>query len=361
MINKDYIDILQIPDDIGYWLIRADGGRYYDDFFLNNFVAVSDNEIKLHSITDLNDNSIAGITIDHVKELYNRTYPKWTNQQIAHAASRTHKFFADIKKGDFVLVPSRRSTHFLLGIIESDVYEINEETLTAGEKVQYSISPYLKRRKVNWIKEISRPEISEKLYWVLSAHQTIFDLKEDKSYINQLVAPIYVQDGKCHGTIQIAKRKGLNADDWYNLHSVIKKYSEESEDEVIIKTNVQSPGLIEFLSFDPVTVVSITLVLSGVLIGDVSVWGIKFKGIIPYIQSYRKNEKELEIMEEDKISKQIKNERDRFELEKDKELWEKEKETEIEIKKQLQISSFDAGRIVGVQTQKDTPDDPSVD
>lgn len=245
---NEQIQILDIPNDIGYWLVRADGGKYYEDFFLNNFIAVSDNEVTLEMIKECAKYSIAGITIDHYKELYVKTYSKWTNQQIAQAASRTQKFLDEIKVGDLVLVPSKRSTHFLIGVITSDVYEISEKDITSREQVHYAINPFLKRRKVRWVKEVSRGEISEKLYWMLSAHQTIFDLQNQRDYINQLLAPIYIQNGKCHGTIKISKKKGLNSNEWYDLYSLIKKYSDTASQEVIVKTNVQSPGLIEFIS-----------------------------------------------------------------------------------------------------------------
>lgn len=358
--QQENINIMKIPDEIGYWLVRADGGKYYEDFFLNNFVSISDNNVDLSSIELLNETSIAGITVDNFKEIYQSKYPEWNNQQISHAASRSYKFYAEIKKGDLVLVPSRRSLNFLVGIVDSDVYEVTKsEAVSRSEKeVLYSINSNLKRRKVTWIKEISRTEISDKLYWILSAHQTIFNLEEDKGYINQLLSPIYIQNDVCHGTIKIEKQSGLNSDEWFELHSIIKKHSDKSNSEVTVKSNVQSPGLIEFVSTNPKTVFSLVMLLGAGIIGKVSFLGFKFEGILPYIQSHRKNQKELDIMEEDRVSKQLKNERSKFELEKDKENFRLQKETDAELRTQLQISNFDAGRIVGVQTQTDTLESP---
>ncbi|MDM5233834.1 hypothetical protein [Lysinibacillus pakistanensis] len=87
-----YSNILEIPNDTGYWLVRADGGKYYDDFFLSNFIAVSDNEITLEMITKYNKGSLVGITTDFFKDIYSEVYKGWTSQQIAHAVSRTQKF-----------------------------------------------------------------------------------------------------------------------------------------------------------------------------------------------------------------------------------------------------------------------------
>lgn len=366
--KKKNIEILQIPDGIGYWLLRADGGKYYEDFFLNNFVAISDNEITLNSILDEKKMSIAGITIDHYKDLYRNCYPDWSNQQIAHAAGRTEKFIDQIKVGDLVLVPSKRSTDFLLGVITSDVFEIKEEEVSSGEKIHYTVTPFLKRRRVKWLKEIPRSDLSENLYWVLSAHQTIFDLKEDKNYINQLLSPMYIQNGICHGTIRIGKEEGLNSDDWFGLYSVIKEISDHTSDDVIIKSNVQSPGLLELVSIDFKTIVSITIVLSGVLVGDFNFFGVKFKGIFPAINEHKKQkadikktEKEIDLMEEDQKAKQIANERAQFELEKERKSWIKVEETEVQLHEELRISSFDAGRKFSNQTQKDSSENLNAD
>ncbi|MDD1501617.1 hypothetical protein PVA17_02360 [Lysinibacillus sp. CNPSo 3705] len=350
-----FSSILEIPSDTGYWLVRADGGKYYDDFFLNNFIAVSDNEITLEMISKYNKGSLVGITTEFFKDIYSKVYSDWTSQQVAHAVSRTQKFIVEMKIGDLILVPSRNSKDFLIGVITSDVYQITEEEVTSKVEVNFAINPFLKRRNVKWIKEISRREISDKLYWILSAHQTIFNLEENKDNINQLLAPIYVQDGICHGTIKISKKEGLNVNEWYDFYSIIKEHS----DEMIIKSNVQSPGLIEFVTENAGTIIAVTTVLSGFIIGEVNIMGIKLKGILPYFQSHKKGELEMEVMVEEKRAKQLENERTQFELEKEREIWETKKlETQAErLRLQLQISNFDAGRVFGDQMQTDNQDD----
>lgn len=362
--------ILEIPDDTGYWLVRADSGKYYEDFFLNNFIAISDNEITLEMISKYSHGSLVGVTVEDFKDLYSKTYSNWSTQQIAHAVSRTQKFILEIKIGDLVIVPSKHSKNFLIGIITSDVFEVTEKEIASKVEVNYAISPFLKRRSVQWIKEISRNEISEKMYWILSAHQTVFNLEGNKETINQLLAPIYIQDGLCHGTIKISKQDGLNANEWYDLYSVIKEKSKDTQDEIIIKTNVQSPGLIEFVTENAVTIVAVTTMLSGALWGQINVAGINVKGILPYFQSHKKGnieiekaKKELEMMDEDKKAKQLENERAQFELEKEREIWETKKlEKKVEhLRNQLQISSFDAGRGFEDRTQMDSGDNLDAD
>lgn len=362
--------ILEIPDDIGYWLVRADGGTYYEDFFLNNFIAVSDNEITLEMISEYNHGSLVGVTAEDFKEIYSKIYSKWSTQQVSHAVSRMRKFILEIQVGDLVLVPSKHSKNFLIGIVTSEVFEVTEADITSKVEVNYAINPFLKRRQIQWLKEISRSEISDKLYWVLSAHQTIFNLEENKDQINQLLAPIYIQDGLCHGTIKISREKGLNSNEWYDLYSIIKEKSQNTQGEIIIKSNVQSPGLIEFVGNNIYTIGTVTILLGCALWGQIDVAGISVKGILPYFQSHKKGnieiEKakiELEMMDEDKRAKQLENERAQFELEKEREIWKiQKKENKVErLRHQLQISSFDAGRVFEERTQMDSGDNLDAD
>lgn len=357
------ISILEIPEDIGYWLVRADGGKYYDDFFLNNFIAVADNEITLEVIEEYEENSIAGMTIEHYKELYANTYPDWKKQQISHAASRLQKFRDDMKIGDLVIVPSRRSTHFLIGVITSDVFEVLEEELMPQTEVSYSVNHFLKRRNVTWVKEVSRNEISEKLHWVLSAHQTIFDLKEHRDYINQLLAPIYIQDGKCHSTLKIDKKSGLNTHEWYDFYSLVKKISKDSDDEVVVKSNVQSPGLIEIVTgqTDILTAVTILVTLTGIFFSKIKIGNIEVLGLVPYF--FNEGRLQRKRMKEENKSIEINNGIKQIELERKKLELEKEKLEfqAMKVKEQLRISSFDAGRTVANQTQTDNSENPDAD
>lgn len=361
------IDVLEIPSSTGYWLVRADGGKYYEDFFLNNFIAISDNEITLEMIMECDHESLAGNVIEHYKSLYLDIYKKddWTSQQIAHAAGRTHKFIDEMKIGDLILVPSKKSTTFLIGIVTSDIYEITEEEVSSKHEVKYPINPYLKRREVTWLKEVSRKEISEKLYWILSAHQTIFNLSEQRDYINQLLAPIYVQDNVCHGTLKISKKEGLDSDEWYDLYSIIKHQSDIMNDRMIVKSNVQSPGLLEFITENPITVISTVIVLSGAVAGEINIGGIRLPGIIPYFQSFRKEQieiekskKDLQMKDLEYQAKQIENQKAINELKQmEDDMALKKLENEVErLKAQLQISSFDAGRVFEGQTQMDSGD-----
>lgn len=50
MNNKDTFEILTIPDDTSYWLVRADGGKYLDDYIENSFISIAHNQVTIESI-----------------------------------------------------------------------------------------------------------------------------------------------------------------------------------------------------------------------------------------------------------------------------------------------------------------------
>ncbi|WP_238352223.1 hypothetical protein [Lactiplantibacillus plantarum] len=47
MNNKGTFEILTIPDDTSYWLVRADGGKYLDDYIENSFISIAHNQVTI--------------------------------------------------------------------------------------------------------------------------------------------------------------------------------------------------------------------------------------------------------------------------------------------------------------------------
>lgn len=360
--------ILEIPSDTNYWLVRADGGKYYDDFLLNDFIAVSDNEITLESIDSHPQlNTDIGYTLEGFKSLYQEKYINWNNQQIAHAASRTMKFIEDIKLNDIIIVPSHRSNQFIVGIVTSEVYEDYDIESELAIPVHYSVCPYLKRRKISWIKEVSRNAISEKMYWILSAHQSILQLNDHSEYIDRLLAPIYIKDGFCYGILKVEKREGITSSEWYKLYSVIEEIKGDSS-EIIVKSNVESPGYLEILTelSSMSKIVSAMIILSGITFGKVNVLGVEVEGVIPYFWGKGKLERErMKIENEDK---QLELELKRMEVENKRrenanllniplERSSHKENTETrahEVSRELEISAFNVGKTLGPEKRIDS-------
>lgn len=344
--------ILGIPESTNYWLVRADGGKYFEDFFTNNFIAIADNEISLERIKfEEEQNALTGITIENYKDLYTKVYPNMKPQQIAHAASRTMHFINSIQVNDLVLVPSQRSTHFILGIVVSDVYEASGLQLTRGDGDHYPLCDYTKRRNIIWLKFIDRDTISEKMYWMLSAHQSIFNLNEHSDHIDKLLTSIYVKGNKCHATVKVNTEKDIYLNDWLELYNEVKKHSGNESTEIAIKSNVQSPGLIDFITNveNLPTLLTAVGTLSGVLFTKVQIGTVQILGIIPYF--FNEGPISRKTMKLDNQLKEVELEMKKAELINYK------KENNISlppISEKLEITPFNAGKVVEFRKPKDT-------
>lgn len=55
MSHKNQIEIYQFNSRAKYWLVRAEGGKYYDDFKYNHFISIHHNQVTLADLqtTDL--------------------------------------------------------------------------------------------------------------------------------------------------------------------------------------------------------------------------------------------------------------------------------------------------------------------
>ncbi|MCM3488829.1 hypothetical protein M3689_05850 [Alkalihalophilus marmarensis] len=349
---QQYVDnILEIPETTNYWLVRADGGKYYHDFLNNDFIATSNDEVTLDRLNVENALNFAGITVDTFKKIYADIYKDKKPQQISHAASRIYSFICGIKVNDLVLVPSQRSTEFIIGIVTSDVYEATQEEINKSHGDHYSICPYIKRRKVKWLKTVKRESISEKMYWILSAHQSIFNLNEHADHVDKLLSPVYIKGNQCFAILKVHREQGINVNDWLELYGEVKNISKEDSSDIIIKNNVQSPGLIDFVTdLDNLrTLVWCFVLLSGVFLTKVKVGKLEVLGIIPYFLNEGKINRE---------SMRLDNEMKKVELEKQKVDLEKQK---IEMKtppivEKLKITPFTTGKVVEFRTQMDNLD-----
>lgn len=343
-------EVLQLNDGIRYWLVRANGGKYYDNFKLDNFIAISDNEITMEKINNRPKTDNLKLIYDYYKAIYQKVYTEWNPQKIGHAATRTQRFINDMNVGDIVLVPSNSSTYFLIGVIENDAYEIVDSQIKTSENNHFHISTDLKRRNVKWLKEVKRDDISKDILWILSAHQTILELTEQKNCVNQLLAPVYIQDGECFGSLRIAKKQRINSGEWSDFYNVVKEIDPSGE--VSITSNVQSPGIIQFISDNIGTIT----VLTGLVFGDISFAGVKLKGLVPFFTE-RKMTKENH--KADLENKNLNNELLREEIKRNQienaisqlDLDEKKKAVISKVRTTMEISTYDAGKSFELQTQ----------
>ena len=324
MSHKNQIEIYQFNSRAKYWLVRAEGGKYYDDFKYNHFISIHHNRVTLEDLQTTDLLLTTEKTIEHYKQQIARVYQdkSLSKHQITFTAKRLYSFVEDMSVGDYVVVPSFKSNYFLIGQITSDVYEKDmpdgQVTLNHG----FEQSDDIKRRNVKWINEVPRKKVNPKfLYSTLTVHHTIFNITDLSKYIDGLVSPLYFKDGKLNLWLRVNTTQSITSSMWKSLYSIIDEYKNpEIDEEIIARSNVESPGEISLQSIGQFVsenhwMLDSGLIGLGLLFGDIDIKGIKFKGLFPYLQQRktarleeRKLTVEVETMEKDAKLKDVQRE-----------------------------------------------------
>lgn len=306
--NEMTFNTLEIPDNAQYWLCRANGGEFYDDFKKNGFIAVESDEISLKTLTSLENLFEKSTPKEKYKLLlnaYKSTYlssdfyqnilkqlnkenpdEKQKNEtsykrKAGIAATRSFNFIYRMKIGDFVIVPGMRSQQYLIGIITSNEFsfEIDRITENVNSKCLFQF-----KRAIHWIREIPKKNFPNSLSWGVNAQKTIYDITDFAEDINKLVATSYTYKNKFYHQLLVKTPDPISSYQWFQFQRAIFEVAEDKSKEIFIKTNVQSPGVVEFIT-DPANL-PIIMIGIGLLFGDIDAnklgINVKFKGLMPY-------------------------------------------------------------------------------
>lgn len=306
------LEIKKIPSNASYWVVRSNGGEYYEEFYNSNTISIGDNNIKLKEIKNLrNENKFK----EKIKNLINTN--EVTPQQIGIISKRLHRFIHEMEIGDIVLVPNKHSKEYKIGVIISDVLErdeinnsnknsdSNEEPILTIEEnsIIKNSSNNNKFRKVKWLSTVPRSKISSKLLYILTMHQSIIKIENHHYLIDSLISPIYLKNNKIYCNLYVNTNSDINSKEWEKLFEVINQIKDEDED-IAVKANVQSIGLLTLVGGG---VLGTLVTLYGIL-GEIEFKGVKIKGILPTMQSVKHSKLENEGLELENERKHIENE-----------------------------------------------------
>lgn len=280
MVNSDenIKDILQLTNipvvrDRNYWLIRTESGLYYLDFLLNGYVAIGWDNINIATIQKENYSKIKGI----VKE----NYPK--DNTPGRTANKLISFVNEIHEGDVVIIPSQNSEKASIGILLKKMYYEDpmyiENQLKENTDSEIIPCPYHKRRRVKWLKSISKEGMDVYLSKLFNAHQAIYSANDYAQYINRNIYDMYISGDELHSVLHAGHPNGFSLKsltDFVEFFNTAIDFIQETSDIVIdkekidMKINIHSPGLIEIISagaFAALGISVLILSLNNVLAG----------------------------------------------------------------------------------------------
>ena len=243
------LPILKFNDSINFWLIRANGGKYYDDFINNEYVGIKYNLLTIAALKELGKSAL--VSSDDVRNMMFEKYNISKTQLTLHAR-QTYDFTFNVKIGDIVLTPAKRSHKFAIGVIMSEPYDASKKYLSQTKKeyengdIQYLPSEYSKRRDVFWLQVVGRKELPKELIWIINAHQAITELDiADKSKLFNLIAPLYKYNEKYYLRLYTSRGDEFSLDDWSLLVGTSKL---NTEGKVDLRADINSPGFLTYLA-----------------------------------------------------------------------------------------------------------------
>ena len=243
----DTLQIVEIPKKTKYWIVRADGGRYTNDFYFNNKVSIDGENIHLNKVDDNYSRFREYLIEQNLKQDKEASI-----QSISSRARKIHNFVKNINKDDVVMTPFKESNQFLLGIVASNAAVYSQKDLDRLEKQRnkdinnYPISKNTLYRDVKWLRVVDRHEIDPSLLYTLRMHQAVINLENNIHHIDKLISPLYIKEEHLVLSTRVLKADGINSDEWENFYTSFNKLK-MSYQKPEIKTNVQSPGVIDFV------------------------------------------------------------------------------------------------------------------
>lgn len=248
------VNLLEIPTETSYWLVRATGGKFFDDFLENEFISIAHNEVKISDFPKYDDfDNSTLISLKHTKEIYSDKYPDTHPSSLTTIAKQAYNFMYGMKINDVVITPNKHSEKFAIGVIQSEPFDESQETIDKKIKNaipngrNYPIDINIKRRKIQWVKIVSRKEIPKELFWLYSAHQTIFNLSEFSKYFDRLLSPIYIKDEKITINIRVESGQDLTAQQFLDFNSLLRETTGTDLNKIKMETDVHSPGFITLI------------------------------------------------------------------------------------------------------------------
>ncbi|VDG20668.1 hypothetical protein [Lactobacillus parabuchneri] [Lactiplantibacillus mudanjiangensis] len=251
---SDVNDILtalpKVDADTTFWMIRANKGEYYTDFVTSQYVGIGYEEITLQESQNNSNDNLSKLFHDRKprddegRKIPDGTYTSWIGQ--------LKRFGNEIQAGDYVLVPSIASERFSLGIVLGEPYEltpeqlkdINSELIPGRKK-----SPYRKRIKIQFLSSFNRAEADPALYKMIYTQTTVSKINKYALYILRAVFDAYVSGNKVYLTFPVTQKEDIRARPYtaftYFLTESYVALNQESEP--IIKNNVQSAGIVQFI------------------------------------------------------------------------------------------------------------------
>lgn len=245
LLDKQVLNIVNVESDKKFWLVRSNGGMFYDEFKKNGYMALGWNYIDCTMSKEKSKDKLEYIK-DRIEELYK-------SKQGTTIINKCYRFAVEMQKGDIVMIPSKSNQEILFGIV-GDYYEENIdyvkeiEVLKALESKEYTgivyECPYKKRRNISIIKVISGERLNPNLYKALISSHGISSIDKYAPHILSSIYNMYLWNDSLHLVFNVEKEGKIGAKNLYGfMYETTELLSILDKDiEITTQININSPG-----------------------------------------------------------------------------------------------------------------------
>ncbi len=238
-------------------------------------------------------------------------------------AGQLVRFVYEIKKGDIVVVPSKGSAFISIGEVqETQLVEVSDSDLDRTG------CPYRKRKKIRWLKTISKKSSDILLRNAMQSHQALNDITHYGDIVERSISDFFKIDDETNIIINVNRESNVPAPDLLYFGSDILRFTDSfikhhnldfNVSEIQIKINVNSEGKTQFLSKNGRLILLVGIVIIGLTGGGLNIdvegfnLDLSTDGLISKIIEFQNNKHDREMQKEiikAKDSLQISNNED---------------------------------------------------
>lgn len=200
--------IYSVPESRRYWVVRAEGGAYFEHFRRFGFIALGHlNIAELKATEDFK----AAYNWDSVAKLINSKllFDKKSRRSAQVNISQAKTFIYDINPGDWVITVGNQ--RILFGRVSGHAYiEPSPAVIVYDPKSdrKHEMNLHL-RRSVQWGPSIGRDELPFGLLRSLRANQTIFSLDKNWEAIHHTLYPAFRRGDKLYLSSKIQTKSAI--------------------------------------------------------------------------------------------------------------------------------------------------------
>ena len=239
-----------IPDNTRFWMIRTQGGYFYNEFLAKKIIALAWNNID--SNTDFSEQSKDRLHDDILLNFPDISRP-------STVVNKCKNFMHEVKEGDILVIPNKGSRYVTFASA-GEYFEDNSKTVALEKAVIERIKnkdvdindvscPYKKRRHIKLLRTVNSEDINYSLYRAISSYHGISNLDDYAKYILNELYNAYIFQGDASIVYNIRKQTPITPRELSNLiYGNLESLSQIiPEENISTQISLNSPGDVVYI------------------------------------------------------------------------------------------------------------------